>query len=227
MSRHALGMCHFVMGQFPKAIENYAAAVEIGRRGGVDLVRQYYLADMVTVDLCMLTWARVLSGAVDDPTAAIAEAAGVVDAGEQSFTKAYGLSILASAHQAAGDAAACRSCATRALELAARFNFRYWEAWAQILLGWAEVADGGGPDGAARLERGLEAYRRTGSRQIVPYAKVLLADARARLGDHEAARRLLSEVESDTAFRNVRFQDPIARGVAARVPHAAAENGEG
>ena len=90
----------------------------------------------------MQSWALVLSGEDALAGPAIERARAITEATDHEFSRAYGFSILASVHQGMGDAAVCLEYASRALELSKRNKFRYWEAWAQIMQGWATAASG-------------------------------------------------------------------------------------
>lgn len=214
MSQHAMGMCHFAMGNFDEAIRHFTLAIRLRPRASQELVRHYYLADVEIIDQCMQSWAYVLSGNTALAKRAIERARTITEATDHEFSRAYGFSILASVHQGTGDATACLEFASRALELSQRHNFRYWEAWAQIMQGWATAASGDYNRGIEELMAGLDGYIKTGSRQIVVYAKTLLADAYLRAGRTLNGLSLIEEIESAEADSPVRFHRPIFDRVA-------------
>ena len=214
MSQHAMGMCHFAMGNFKEAIDHFALAIELRSRASEDIIGQLYLADLGVVDQCMQSWSYVLSGQAALAQAAIQRAQSITEAADQEFSRAYGFSVLASAHQVAGDEAACLDYASRALEISRGHKFRYWEAWAQIMYGWATATHVDHNRGIEELMAGLEGYINTGSKQIVGYAKTLLADVYLRAGRLNAGLSVIEEIESQQEHSSVRFHQQITARVA-------------
>lgn len=226
MSHHAMGMCHFAMGSFDEAIEHYASAIRLRSQASPEVIKQYYLADMDVVDRCMQAWAHVLRGEIALAEPSIERAKATTEAAEREFSRAYGFSILASAFQGMGDATQCLDYASRALELSRRHKFRYWEAWAQIMQGWAAAASGNHNRGIEDLTTGLDTYIKTGSKQIIGYAKALLADAYLRAGRIMSGLSLIEEIEAADEGGSVRFHRPMAKRIAAAL-RAASTAGEG
>ncbi len=226
MSQHAIGMCYFGKGDFDAAIAHFSEAMGLRPRASVEIMSQYYLADVEIIDQCMQSWAYVLSGDGEAAETAIGRARALTEATDHEFSRAYGFSILASAHQGRGEAEICLDYASRALQLSQGRDFRYWEAWAQIMHGWATAATGSLEQGVEELTAGLDAYVGTGSGQIVLYAKTLLADAHLRAGRTMSGLTLIEEIEAAEQAGAVRFQRPIAERVA-RDLRAAVEGEEG
>ena len=214
MSQHAMGMCHFAMGTFKEAIDHFALAIELRSQASEDIIGQLYLADLGVVDHCMQSWSYALSGQAALAQAAIERAQLITEATDQEFSRAYGFSVLASAHQAAGDEAACLDYASRALEISRGHKFRYWEAWAQIMYGWATTACGDHSQGIEDLKAGLKGYINTGSKQIVAYAKTLLADAYLRAGRINRGLSVIEAIESAQEQSSVRFHQEITAHIA-------------
>jgi tRNA A-37 threonylcarbamoyl transferase component Bud32/predicted ATPase len=63
------------------------------------------------------------------------------------------------------------------MELSARHNFAFWLAGGDILRGWARSATGDTVRGVSWIERGIRAYRATGSMLGLPFGLALKADA--------------------------------------------------
>ncbi len=225
ISQHAIGMCHFAKGDFDEAIKHYRSAIGLRSRASENIMRQYYLADVEIIDQCMQSWAYVLSGRADLAEGPIERAKAITEATDHEFSRAYGFSILASVHQGMGDVSVCLEYAVRALELSRRNKFRYWEAWAQIMQGWATVASGSHDRGIEELTAGLDSYVKTGSKQIVGYGKTLLADACLRAGRINYGLSLIEEIEAAQAESSVRFHYEFAARIAKDLRLAAeAEN---
>lgn len=68
--------------------------------------------------------------------------------------------------------------------------------------------------GVEELTAGLESYIKTGSRQIVPCSKTLLADLYLRSGRVRSGLALIEEIEADEEASGVKFHWPIADRVA-------------
>ena len=77
--------------------------------------------------------------------------------------------------------------------------------------------------GIARLRNGLEMYVKTGSRQIVVYAKALLAEACLTSDRIRDALVALEEIEETSATQSVRFYDARIKALRERLEEA--ENG--
>ena len=117
-------------------------------------------------------------------------------------------------YQGTGDAAVCLEYASRALEISKRNKFRNWEAWAQIMYGWATAASGDHNRGIEELTAGLDGYIKTGSKQIILYAKTLLADAYLRAGRIMSGLSLIEEIEFTQEESSVRFHQEITARIA-------------
>jgi predicted ATPase len=129
--------------------------------------------------------------------------------GSQPSTLALALHFAAVLHQFRGDPAAVREFATEALAVSVEHGFAFWQAGAMVLLGWATAA-GGGADGVALLEQGLDAWRATGSETYLAHYLVLLADARARCGRVDDALAALDDADRVGRATRERLSEPEA-----------------
>jgi class 3 adenylate cyclase/tetratricopeptide (TPR) repeat protein len=211
LSRHALGMAAFFLGALDEAIAHFDDAIRARRDVSDAALQKYYVADPEVVGRCMQAWAHVLRDAGGPSrTAAVKvlkRARALVEAAEHDFTRAYGLSILASANQTRGEAKAALELSSRARQLSKRDNFTYWEAWSQIVVGWATAMTGDPERGITLLREGLERYERTGSRQIVAYANALLAEACLKAGRILEGMAAIEEIDEMRESQSVRFYD--------------------
>ena len=71
-----------------------------------------------------------------------------------------------------------------------------------------------GYPGIEELAAGLDGYIKTGSKQIVAYAKTLLADAYLRAGRITSGLSLIEEIESEQKESSVRFHQEITARIA-------------
>ncbi|MCL5779014.1 AAA family ATPase [Limibaculum sp. FT325] len=212
LSHHALGMSCFMLGSFDGALEHFEKAVQLRRGVEMEALRRYYVADPEVVDRAMQAWTLALTsdgtaGAVERARAAIERAHALSEVSGHDFSAAYGFSILASAQQSLGDPHAALELATRARQLSRRDGFIYWEAWSEIVFGWAMAMTGDSALGIERLKAGLEKYRATGSRQILGYGQALLADACHRTGRLTEGLAALEAIEEGRIGTSIRFYD--------------------
>ena len=86
--------------------------------------------------------------------------------------------------------------ATDLMELSARHNYAFWLSGGDILRGWARSVSGDTAQGVAWIERGIRAYRATGSTLGVPFGLALKGEA-LHLADR-TAEALEAINEADT-----------------------------
>ena len=83
--------------------------------------------------------------------------------------------------------------------------------------GWALAATGKHDEGISQLTEGIGKYIDTGSQQMLPYARALLADAYGRAGRIPDGMRVVHELEEAHASNEVRFFDGCTERIAARL----------
>jgi predicted ATPase/predicted Ser/Thr protein kinase len=89
-------------------------------------------------------------------------------------------------------------CANASAALSTEHGFPFWLAGAEIIGGWAQVAQGNvaraaAAQGLARLRAGLADWEATGSVTYRTYFDALLADALMQLGQPAEARRVIDQ----------------------------------
>ena len=105
----------------------------------------------------------------------------MIDGATDRWSQVYATMILAAACQSIGDVDSCLRLTSRSLPTR-RPKADYWRAWGGILRGWVNAMSDRGSNACAEIEREIQRYETTGSRQMLPYAKLLLAEARNALG---------------------------------------------
>ena len=211
---HTKALIAFLSGRFEDATAGFDREIAALRPEHAPGIRRYYIADPAIVARTMQAWALTLSGQDARAESRIVEAERLIAAQEQGFSRAYGLAIIASIRQTQGGAEAARRLADEAWQIAHDERVPYWEAWASVVRGWAMVATGDVAEGLATLREGLDAYVRTGARQMLPYGRTLLADACSRAGRTQEALQTLEELEQEEATNEVRFFDGERRRIA-------------
>jgi tetratricopeptide (TPR) repeat protein len=223
LSAHALGMSHFFAGDLDAAIGHFDRAIALASRAARREARTYYVADPRLVAQCMSAWAHLLKGDHASALRRIRSATRIAERHRHIFSRIYAFGILASFHQSRNDPPAALHFASLAVRLSQEHGNRYWEAWAQIVKGWALAAMGKHEEGISQLTDGIDKYVDTGSRLILGYARALLADAYARAGQMAEGMRIAHELDDAHASSEVRFFDACAERIVAGLRFAAGD----
>jgi len=213
-----LGICEFYTGQFDTSIDHFEKAIDLAK--GVDkaLLKQFYYADVALVARVFILWSNILKrndGYVSTHLDAIKQDALAED---DPSSRMYVLGVLSSCYQALGDHATCLEIALEAQAVAQEQEQPYWRAWSVILSGWAEACGTGAVSGVVKIEEGLGAYATTGTRQIVPYARVLLCEAKFAVGDPDAGK-LAEELSNEASSHELRFVDAMVAQLTEKLRH--------
>jgi class 3 adenylate cyclase/predicted ATPase len=107
-------------------------------------------------------------------------------------------------HQLRGEEHAVAEHARAAVDICQKNGFAFWEAFGQMLLGWADAAQGQVDEGITLMRLGLAEYRRTGAEEQYGYFLLLLADRLAQAGATDEGLTVLSEA-SDLLRNGERF----------------------
>lgn len=212
-----LGICDFLSGRFSDAVSHLEKTIALCATVGREDVRKYYYADTVLMSRCYIAWSLILDGKKVEGDKATTLAIQLAEKETDIHSKMYALCILASIYQSAGYAGECFKVASRALDLSQEYGSRYWEAWAQVMKGWALAAEGGYNQGIEELQGGIAKYAETGSRQMLPYARTLLADAYCRAGHAAEGLDLIQDIENDPEFTEIRSVDVLRRHIRSRL----------
>jgi class 3 adenylate cyclase/tetratricopeptide (TPR) repeat protein len=216
-----LGICDFLSANLAGAVSHLEKTIALCSRVEREEVRKYYYADSVLMSRSYIAWSLVLSGEKARAEDAIKVVTRLTAKEIDAHSKTYALCILASIHQSAGNPGESLKNSSQALELAQEYGLRYWEAWAQIMKGWALAVRGGHNQGIEELKGGIAKYERTGSRQMLPYAHTLLADAYCSAGDGVEGLEIIRDLENDPEFREIRYIDALTVTIRDRASVAA------
>ncbi len=210
LSEHNRGMVSFMLGQLGEAVEHLDRAVVLRQECNPEEILRFHAADIRVVDLSMRCWATALSEG-DSPMLreALQEAIKATEAEEHEFSRCFGLNILAAAHQVLDDFGAVLDLVGAALAISGQKQFAYWNTWSAILRGWAWARSGDAGRGIPELRNGLDAYLATGSTQIEPYAKTLLADAYLNAGEIERGLAEINDIRRKQDAIAVRYQAAV------------------
>jgi tetratricopeptide (TPR) repeat protein len=96
-------------------------------------------------------------------------------------------------HQFRREAEQVEECAKAVLAVSREHRFAYYQAWAEILAGWAYTSAGAATDGILRVRQGLAGIRATGAELRLPYYLGLLGELHLEAGQAEAGASALGE----------------------------------
>jgi DNA-binding SARP family transcriptional activator/predicted ATPase len=123
------------------------------------------------------------------------------------FNQALAATYLALLQQLRADRATARQQAEAAYELTVRYKAPYYQAWASILLRYAEAWDQPDMDHIARLRAAIEEFTLSGARLRLPYYLGLLARLHRRSGQVEEGLAVIDEAMAEARTNNERWWD--------------------
>ncbi len=222
LGNRCLGLCDFLAGDFPGAISHFEKTISLCSQIERDEIKiYYYYADSVLISRALISWSLMLSGQKAAAKKTIHEVIRLTEDEPDVHSKTYALCILASIYESARDPRASLRFASRALELSREHRSHYWEAWAQIMKGWALAIRGRHNQGIGELKEGIAKYKRTGARQMLPYALALLADAFCSAGHVVEGLDIVQKLEKARDPREIRYIDVLVARVRERLTAAA------
>jgi predicted ATPase len=201
------GLCLFAMGEFAAAQYYLEQAIALYQPHLHGSQRFEYISDPLVLARCNLGWALSFLG---DRSAALEQTNRAIAFAEQlehMHSLAFALSLAASTRQALGDLDATQSLAERTLLLSQTYGYPYWVAWAHMLLGWVHGQSGVQTPAAQEIEHGLDIYRGTGARMMLPYFLALLAETNMQHGQPQAALRHLEAAQERIDMTGTRFYE--------------------
>lgn len=190
----AVGMTLFYMGDFSGCQQHLNQVGNLydpaRRRSHSDI------QDPGVVSLANTAFALWFQGYPDQALAKSQEALARARALEHPFTLASALIHAAALHQYRREPEEVVALAEALLAIPMVKEFDFWFAAAQVFQGWGWLASDRVPDGIEGIERGLRAYRATGSKLYLPYLLMLLAEGYRRIDRTDAALSTLTEAVS-------------------------------
>jgi predicted ATPase len=98
--------------------------------------------------------------------------------------------------QILGDRDGVDAHAVELAEIAGEAGFRFWSAGSTILRAWLFAEAGSVQKGRLELQRGLDGWKATGARFMIPYFLTLQATMEAKAGELREALTLLESAEA-------------------------------
>lgn len=208
LSLRVSGILYFLRADFSTALRLFEEMAEVYEDEVRDRVSVHYPANPVAVGFAFSALALAVMGEKEGALELLARARHVISSERDEFTRAYVEGFASSVFLTLGNYDAGIASAETCMSLAGKNSFDYWTSWAKITLGYGRLAKGAqDSESLALIEEGLNAYRSTGSRQILPYALGLFADALIKSGRDQAALRVIEELERERQENEVAFFD--------------------
>lgn len=165
------------------------------------------VSDPLVLATCNLAFVECFSGSRQLATQLAEEAITFAEKINNRHGLAFSLGISTVIHQVLDQTDLCKRLSEVLLALSETYAFPYWKAWAKIMLAWTAVTDDEEKIDT-NLADGLEQYRLTGSRMLLPYFYCIYAETLIRRELYAEAKLALEMAESETQFTKVAFYYP-------------------
>jgi len=175
-------------------------------------LQQYYVLDMHGWNDAVLgrAWQSHALWCLGYPERALSrgrEAVQIASDMELPFNQALAATYLAVLQQLRADRATAREQAQAAYELTVQYKAPYYQAWAHILLCYAEAWEQPDLDQVARLRGAIEEFKSSGARLRLPYYLGLLARLCRQAEQHEDGLAAIDEALVESQANNERWWD--------------------
>ena len=172
----ALAGTLYYLGNFESARQYAKSGVQIWRSGRVKFAVEEVMAPAVACLIyeALCEWHL---GEIASCHATMAEAASLAKELNDMHALAAALWFAAILGACEHNPAEAERLASDVIELSTRQDFGNWLPGGEVLRGWARSASGSTAEGLSRIEKGIEEWRATGSRLLVPYWLALKAEA--------------------------------------------------
>jgi predicted ATPase len=184
-------MALFLIGELDAARDHHRNVLDLYGASDHSSAATVFVPDMKATSQSFLSLASVLlgdiSGGLAFGHAAVAEAEKL----RHPHSICYALDFLAGAYALCREPEAASPIAERAIRLAGEYGFPVWSAGGHMLRGWAQVELGDTDAGLAEIRQSVDALERTGALTWVRFARYLLAQSLAKIGEREEALKLV------------------------------------
>jgi len=169
------GLAKLLGGRLEEAFGHYRLVLQLYDVCRHAELRFQHASDQGALAHAHLAWGEAIANRLDSSSCNADAALKLASRLQHPHTSAHVLCVLAARAQTLGERQAASALAFAAKTLGERYEFPYWSAWADIVLGWTE--NGREAGGIDLIESAIGAYRRTGATQALPYALLLLAES--------------------------------------------------
>ena len=167
-------LTHLLAGNLNQALADFEVVKELSETGDHANLRFRYASDQRAVSRSHQAWAEAISGATAASERSHQQALQFAQDLQHPHTSAHVMCVLAARAQTLDNRMAAAPLANAGRTIARLHRFPYWEAWAELILGWHDAAKDA-RQAIARIDGAIEAYQRTGAGQALPYAHLLRA----------------------------------------------------
>ncbi len=183
MATRLQGLASLLAGDIASALVDFRSVKQLYEKGDHAGLRFRYASDQGAVARAHQAWAEAIAGEASASEHSSNEALKQAERLQHPHTSAHVMCVLAARAQTLAQRNTAGPLANAGRTIARQHKFPYWEAWADIILGWHDGQRI--PEiGAARIDRAIHAYRCTGAGQALPYAHLLRAGVALATGDH-------------------------------------------
>ncbi len=189
-------------------------------------LQQYYVLDMHGWNDAVLgrAWQAHALWCLGYPERALSRGREAVQSAsdmELPFNEAMAATYLALLQQLRADRATARAQAHVAYELTVQYKAPYYQAWAHILLCYAEAWEQPDVDHVARLRGAIEEFKSSGARLRLPYYLGLLARLCRRSGQMDDGLAVIDEAMAEARANSEWWWDAELHRLRAELLHAA------
>jgi predicted ATPase len=190
----ALGLSYLFVGELQSSREHLEESIQLyDPERHATLAFSYGGLDPGVAGLAYLAWTLWLLGDVERAVARADQAQALIRRLDNVYTGARSLYWDAILRQFVGDWVAVRGQADKAIGMATEQGFALVRAAGTILLGWTQVHEGHGAEGARQIRQGVEAYRATGAGLHLPHFLAALSEAARAHGQPAEGLEVLAE----------------------------------
>jgi predicted ATPase/DNA-binding winged helix-turn-helix (wHTH) protein len=189
----ALEITHLHIGQCSEAIDHFEKALRL-----YDPERHLDDAVLFALNLgvamrCFAAWALWFLGYPDQASSRMQEALILARELSEPHSLAHALFFAATFHQLRREVRLAQEYADAAIAVSTEHKLMLYQAISTVMLGWAQVEQGGQEEAIERIRRGIAAHQATGAAVLLPHFMGLLAGALCKAGQPAEGLLVLEE----------------------------------
>ena len=209
-AHHAIGYSHHYRGEFTESRKHAEMGIALFNiEQERSIIGLFQLSSTVALhEFCGSS--KWMLGLPDSGLKHVQEAIDLAEKLEHPPSIAFAYGIGCFAYHPARDFDWVEKASDKVLELAKKEVFQLWDIIALMYHGWAIAMKGRLEEGLNEIERGLEKFRLTGNRIILPDVMTMLGEVLWHVGRIEEALAALDEgiCEATHPDRNQHFMEP-------------------
>jgi len=191
---NALACTFLFLGDFAASGQCAASGIQLWRSQRIQSPVQEAGASAVSV-LCYEAQSKWHLGDIASSQTTVAEAISLAKETDDMHGLAVALWHAATFAYYEGNPAEVERLATKSIELSTRHHFAHWLPQGEVIRGWARSASGDITEGISWIVDGIEEFRATGARRLMPFFLALKAEALQLAGRTLEALEAIREAE--------------------------------